>query len=251
MYTLHAVEIALLLLAFAGIAALYSSVGHGGATGYLAMMALLGIAPVLARPGALWMNCFVATLAYLRFRRAGYFDRGLFSRLAITSIPMAWWGSRLELEAGVHASVVAVALAGAGSLLFRGGHSWFNREVRPAPVGLTLLVGAALGMMAGLTGIGGGVFLTPLLLLFGWSSTRSAGGVSALFILVNSAAGLIGLGERALVGDPLLLAGPPVAVLGAIGGTRLGVHRWSIPAFQRALAVVLWIAALKLVFSGT
>jgi uncharacterized protein len=247
---LDPLSIVVLVIAFGAIAALYSAVGHGGATGYLALMALIGIAPAIARPGALWMNCFVAGWAFLHFRRAGYFEPKLFTLLGVASVPMAWWGSRLHLEGAVHATLLAVALAGAGVLLIRGAVCAGAERARPAPAVLLLGTGAGLGLLAGLTGIGGGVFLTPLLVLLRWSRTKSAGGTTAAFIVVNSIAGLIGLGERALVRDALLLIGPVAAILGAVVGARVGVERLTVPAFRRALAVVLWIAAAKLLLTA-
>jgi uncharacterized protein len=247
---LSALQLTLLLAAIGAVAFLYSSVGHGGATGYLAAMALLGIAPALARPTALWMNCFVASIAFWRFAGAGFFDLRLFAPLAVVSIPLAWLGSRLHLEGRAYAVVLGLALLVAGWLLGWGRRPQGERPLKSSSLPLALLTGGALGLLAGITGIGGGVFLTPLLIFFRWTPAKTAGGISALFIVVNSVAGLAGLGAKAWIWQPFLLAAVAVGVIGALAGTRLSVHRWHTGTFRRVLAAVLWIAAAKLLLTG-
>jgi uncharacterized protein len=248
---LSIMQTVLLLSAIAVVAFLYSSVGHGGATGYLAVAALLGLTPAVARPGALWMNCAVASIAFWRFQRAGFFDWKIFWLLAAASIPCAWLGSRLHLEGTAYALVLGGALLAAGWFL-----GWGRRAstdvLPPRPVlwPLTVLAGGGLGFLAGLTGIGGGVFLTPLLIFLNWTPAKVAGGISALFIVVNSVAGLVGLGGKALVWQPVFIGGVTVGVAGALLGTHLGVNRWRTTTFRRALASVLWIAAGKLILTG-
>ena len=239
-----------LLAAIGVIALLYSSVGHGGATGYLAVMALAGVAPALAKPGALWINCFVASIAFWRFCRAGFFDRNIFTPLAIASIPLAWLGSRMQLEGRAYAFVLGATLLLAGWLLGWGRRAQDIETPRPLNVPLALVTGGALGLLAGLTGIGGGVFLTPLLIFLRWTPAKTAGGISALFIVVNSVAGLIGLGPKALLWEPAYVAAPVIAVAAALVGTHFSVKRWSLTAFRRVLAVVLWLAAAKLLLTG-
>lgn len=249
MIELSALQLTLLLAAIGAVAFLYSSVGHGGATGYLAVMALLGIAPAVARPGALWMNCFVATIAFWRFWRAGFFDARLFVPLAAASVPLAWLGSRMHLEGRAYAVVLGVALLAAGWLLGWGRGEASEAPTKPASLPFVLVAGGALGMLAGVTGIGGGVFLTPLVIFLRWSPAKTAGGISALFIVVNSLAGLSGLGQGALIWQPAFLVAVAVGVTGALLGTHLGVNRWRTDTFRRALAVVLWIAAGKLLLT--
>lgn len=241
---------ALLLVAVTGVACLYSSVGHGGATGYLAVMALAGVGPTLARPGALWMNCVVASIAYWRFQRAGFFDLRLFVPLAAASVPLAWLGSRLQPAGWVGPVILGVALLAGGWLLGWGCRDEADEARQPVRLPVALATGGGLGLLAGMTGIGGGVFLTPVLILQRWTSARTAGGISALFILLNSAAGLAGLGRQALIWEPAFLASIPVGVAGALVGAHLGVKRWHATGFRRALAVVLWIAAVKLLLTG-
>lgn len=238
-------EALILLVAITGIALLYSSVGHGGATGYLAAMSLMGVAPTLARPGALWMNVFVASVAFWRFRKSGLFDGRIFVPLACASIPLAWLGSHLHLEGRVYAGLLGVALLAAGALLGWGQRKVDPDTIRPVGWGLALMAGAALGFLAGMTGIGGGVYLTPLLIFLRWTPAKVAGGISALFIVVNSIAGLIGLGKEALVFDPVLALAPALGVAAAFLGAHFSVFRWNSEVFRRVLAVVLFIAAGK------
>ena len=247
---LDAIHLFVLPLAVAAVAFLYSSVGHGGATGYLAVAALLGLSPTLARPGALWMNCAVAGIAFGRFRQAGLFDARVFWPLAAASIPCAWLGSRFHLDGRAYAAVLGAALLAAGWFLGWGRREPADAPARPLGMPLALLAGGGLGFLAGLTGIGGGVFLTPLLILLNWTPAKVAGGISALFIVVNSVAGLVGLGNRALIWQPRFIGAVVLGVAGALGGTYCGVKRWRTSAFRRALAVVLWIAASKLIIMG-
>jgi len=247
---LTALQIIVLLLAITAVAFLYSSVGHGGATGYLAAAALIGLAPAVARPGALWLNCIVASIAFWRFRSAGHFNARLFLALAVASVPMAWLGSRMHLTGRAYGVVLGVTLAVAGVLLALRSKDSAVNEVKPPQPPVALGIGAVLGLLAGLTGIGGGVFLTPLLIFLRWTPAKTAGGISALFILVNSAAGLLGLGKAALNWEPVALIATVLGAVGALAGTWFGVKRWAPPAFRRALALVLWIAAAKLLLTG-
>jgi len=238
-------ETVALLMAIGAIAFLYSSVGHGGATGYLAVMALLGVAPTLARPGALWMNCFVASVGFWRFHREGLFDARVFMPLAAASIPLAWLGSRLRLDGWVYDLLLGVALLAAGWLL-----GWGRRESAAEVIGrpalpAALAAGAALGFLSGMTGIGGGVYLTPLLIFLRWTPAKVAGGVSALFIVVNSIAGLAGLGRGALIWEPVFVLAPLIGVAMAFTATALSVRHWKVTPFRRVLAAVLWLAATK------
>lgn len=232
------------------MAFLYSSVGHGGATGYLAVMALLGVGPAFSRPGALWINCAVASIAAWRFHRAGFFDWRVFAPLAAASVPLAWLGSRLHFEGRTAAVTLGLTLLGAGWMLGWGRRDQVETPTQPARLPLALATGGALGLLAGITGIGGGVFLTPLLIFLRWTPAKTAGGISALFIVVNSAAGLIGLGRQAMIAQPAFLACLLMGATGAFVGTQFGVRRWNAVAFRRALTVVLWIAAVKLLFTG-
>jgi uncharacterized membrane protein YfcA len=237
----------LVLLLFAA-AVLYTSVGHAGASGYLAAMALYGLAPADMRPAALALNLLAATLATAQFRWAGHFDRALFLPLVAGSVPAAFVGGWLTLPGTVYKPVLAVLLFVAAVRL-----AWPHRDTtgpeRRMPPWAAVLSGAAIGLLSGLTGVGGGIYLTPLLLFAGWAETKKAAGVSAAFILVNSVAGLVGR----LVADPAAL--PPqmpewaaAVLVGGLIGATLGSRVFAPGVLRRLLAVVLVVAALKLAF---
>ena len=227
-------------------ALLYSSVGHAGASGYLAAMAFYGLAPDSMRPTALVLNLVAATLATARFRSAGHFDRRLFLPLVAGSIPGAFVGGFLTLPGPVYKPILAAALLVAAVRL-----AWplasANAPPRPMPVWVGVLVGLAIGLLSGLTGVGGGIYLTPILLFAGWAQTKVAAGVSAAFILVNSAAGLAGrLSESPTLPDELpvwLVA----VLLGSLIGSTLGSRVFGSTTLRRILAVVLASASVKLI----
>jgi hypothetical protein len=239
-----------LTAAVVAVAFLYSSVGHGGATGYLAVLALTGVAPDSARATALLTNCFVAGVAWWRFGRAGHFDLCLFLPLVAASVPCAWLGSRVALPPSSYGLLLGGVLIAAGLCLITRRIGPDHQPLHPPNVPLALAVGAGLGLLAGLTGIGGGVFLSPLLLLLRWVNPKTSGGIAAAFIVLNSVAGLIGLGSRVTgVNLPLLALALP-ATAAALLGTHFGVRRWSDAAFGRALAIVLMFAGGKLLWGA-
>lgn len=226
-------------------AMLYSSVGHAGASGYLAAMALTGVAPGVMKPTALALNVLVATIATMKFRRAGCFSNELFWPFAVASIPFAYLGGALTLPSVVYTRVVGAVLLYAAVRLFATA-SLQRPSVRRPPLLVALGLGAAIGLLSGLTGVGGGIFLSPLLLLAGWAEMRETSGVSAAFILVNSAAAL--LGHSAHVAD--LPAALPIWAVAAVGGGWIGAsygsRRLATPTLRRVLAFVLVIAGLKM-----
>lgn len=228
---------------------LYASVGHGGGSGYLAAMALVGVAPILMKPTALALNVLVASIAIWKFYRAGYFSWAIFWPFAILSVPLAYVGGTLALPADVYRPLVGVALLVAASLLVFRKKKEREAGSEVVPRGLALAAGAGIGFLSGLTGIGGGVYLSPLLVLSGWADPRVAAGIAALFILLNSIAGL--LGHIAIVAAPPAFL-PVLAVVAALGGW-IGAHigsRFAGPRqVTRLLALVLLIAGLKMVFA--
>lgn len=236
-----------LVLAFAilAVAVLYSSVGHGGASGYLAVMALAGLAPATMRPAALALNLFVAGLAAWQFARAGWFAWRLFWPFAATSIPLAAVGGALSLPDPVYKRIVGIALLFAAWHLFRTAGRAHEAGVRPPAPALALATGAGLGLLAGLTGVGGGIFLSPLLLAAGWAGAKETAAVSALFILVNSAAGLAAF--LATGGSPPVELWPlaPAAAAGGAAGSAAGALRLRGAAIRRLLAGVLLLAGVK------
>ena len=239
-----------LTAAVVAVAFLYSSVGHGGATGYLAVLALAGVAPDSARAAALLTNCFVAGVAWWRFGRAGHFDLRLFLLLVVASVPCAWLGSRVALPPSTYGPLLGGVLVAAGICLITRRSGPGQQPLRPPSVPLALVAGAGLGLLAGLTGIGGGVFLSPLLLFLRWVNPKTSGGIAAAFIVLNSVAGLIGLGSRVTGASLPLLALALPATAAALLGTHFGVRRWSDAAFGRALAIVLMFAGSKLLWGA-
>jgi uncharacterized membrane protein YfcA len=234
----------LLALIFAA-ATLYSSVGHGGASGYLAAMALVGLSPLLMKPAALAMNIAVAGLVFVRLARAGHFDWRLFLPFALGSIPLAYVGGAWSLTNSSYQIIVGAALLIAAARLFIAQHDTEPRR-RP-PLWAALAIGAALGLLSGLTGVGGGIYLSPLLLFLRWTSMRSNAALAAAFILVNSIAGLAGY---TLSGQPwpdglpwLMLA----ALLGGVIGSELAVRRLAPVQLKKLLGVVLVIAGAKMI----
>jgi uncharacterized protein len=241
-------DVLILAVLFFAAALLYSSVGHAGASAYLAAMALVGVAPETMRPTALVLNLFVATIVIVRFGRAGHLPWRNLIPLAAGSIPAAFLGGSIDLPGEVYRPLVALVLV-AGAIRLATASAATDDEDRPGvPIVPGVLAGAAIGLLAGLTGTGGGIFLTPLLVLAAWTGTRDAAGLSGAFILVNSLSGLAGL----LIGGVSLPSAIPVWVAsvaaGGLIGSWIGAARFSILNLRRALALVLILAAGKLVF---
>lgn len=232
----------LLLLA----AILYSSVGHAGASGYLAAMALVGISPEVMKPTALALNILVAVIATTKFYRAGFFSWRLFIPLAITAIPLAYIGGRLSLPADIYKPIVGIVLIYAAWRSFSTAKGASGYEVKNAPVPLLLIVGGGLGFLSGLTGVGGGIFLSPLLLFFRWAPVKIISGVAAAFILVNSIAGILGVMSLTTQFHPALPIWAIFVVAGGYVGAEYGSKRLGTPTIQRLLALVLLVAGIKM-----
>jgi hypothetical protein len=245
---------AILLLLAAGMllaSFVYASVGHGGASAYLAAMALAGLAPAEMRPIALTLNVIVSSLATWKFWRAGHFRWRLFWPFAAVSIPFAYLGGAITLPGQAYKMVVGLVLVYAGWQLwrsFRAGEEM--REVRAPAIPLAMAIGAGMGLLSGLTGVGGGIFLSPLLLMLGWAGTKQTSAVAAPFILVNSIAGLMAgfvAGTAALPPSTWALAAAVLA--GGWLGAEYGSRRFTNPVVRRFLAVVLGVAGAKMVLT--
>ena len=238
----------LLAALFFAAALLYASVGHAGASAYLAAMALVGVPVAVMRPTALVLNLFVASIVVVRFTLAGYLPWRSLLPLAIGSVPMAFIGGSIELPGEVYRPLVAAVLV-VGAWRLATSPAPADDADRPGvPWVWGILSGATIGLLAGLTGTGGGIFLTPLLVLAGWTGTRDAAGLSGAFILVNSVAGLAGLLGTGLTLPPALPLWIASVAGGGLIGSWLGAARYSILSLRRALALVLLVAAAKLVF---
>ena len=230
-------------------ALLYASVGHGGASAYLASMALVGVAPETMRPAALILNVAVASIAVYKFYRVGAFSSRLFLPLAIAAMPMAFFGGLITLPSHIYKPVIGLVLLYAAWMVFRRAGQVYqvNLELPKTPV--LLAVGGVLGLISGLTGVGGGIFLSPLLLFFRWAEVRVISGVSAAFILVNSLSGLAGVMTKSPVLPTTLPYWVLAAVIGGYIGAEYGSKRLAVPAIRKALAVVLLIAGVKMVLT--
>lgn len=246
----HDTGFVLLLAGFFAAAALYSSVGHGGASAFLAIMALIGLAPDEMRPIALTLNLLVAGLGAWRFIRARRFDGRLFWPLALGAVPFAFLGGAIRLPAETYRIMLgAVLLFSAARLAFLQVPGSGDREPKPPPPVVAVAAGAGIGLLAGLTGTGGGIFLSPLMIFLGWARPITTTGIASLFIFVNSAAGLAGnhLAVRSLPADlPWMVA---AAGAGAVVGTSVGLRFYDPATLRRALALVMLIAGLKLVLT--
>lgn len=241
----------LILTGLIGLAAvLYASVGHAGASGYLAAMALFGLAPEVMRPAALVLNILVASLAVYRYGRAGQSDFRLLAPFALAAVPAAFLGGLWTLPPAYYRPLVgAVLLLSAFHFLRTApGAEKADQAAHRPPLWAALLAGGLLGLLAGLTGTGGGIFLSPLLLAMGWAATRPASGTVAGFILLNSIAGLAGTSFAAADLPPALPLWAGAALGGALLGTHLGTRRLPPPGLRRMLSLVLVIAGLKMIF---
>ena len=232
---------------FFAAAVLYGMVGHAGASAYLAAMGLVGVAPEVMKPTALAMNILVASIVTWRFWRAGFVRPMSVLPFLAGSVPAAFAGGALTLPGDVYRPLVgAILLFAAFRFGMTAGRPAEEHPPRP-PLPAAVASGAVIGLLAGLTGTGGGIFLTPLLIAAGWAGTRFAAGTSALFILANSVSGLAGnIGAVGNIPSAIPLWLGVVAVGGAIG-SELGSRRLPAPWVRRALAVVLLVAGLKLV----
>jgi uncharacterized membrane protein YfcA len=233
-----------------GIAAFgYASVGHGGASAYLAAMALAGIAPAEMRPIALVLNVLVSAIGTWKFRRAGHFRWRLFWPFAAVSIPFAYLGGAVTLPGHAYKVLVGVVLIYAAWQLWRSARAGDEmREVRPPPIPAAMGIGATMGFLSGLTGVGGGIFLSPLLLMLGWAGTKQTSAVAAPFILVNSIAGLAALhiSSGASLQHGVWIMGAFV-IAGGWLGAEYGSRRFANPVVRRILGVVLALAGAKMV----
>lgn len=233
--------------AFAVAAFLYASVGHAGASGYLAAMALLSMAPEQMKPMALILNLVVGTIALIQFARAGCFSWRLLWPFALGAAPFACLGGSLSVSGTVYRILVAIGLVLAAARLAMDSNVATSRApLRRPSVPVAVLCGAVIGLLAGITGTGGGIYLSPLLIFCRWGEARQTGGVAAAFILVNSLAGLLGhRPDIALLPTALPVWAVVVALCGAIGAW-MGSRRIAPLVFRRMLAAVLLVAALKL-----
>lgn len=230
------------------ISFLYASVGHGGASGYLALMALFSFAPETMKPTALLLNLFVAGISFFYFYKEGYFNKKLFIPFAIASIPFAFLGGTIEIDASIYKKILAVLLVFAILKML----NIFGKEndtIKKLKTWQGLIVGGIIGFFSGLIGIGGGIILTPIILLLRWGKMKEAAAVSALFIWVNSASGLIGQLSTGVTIEKASFLLVAIALIGGVLGGYLGSKKINGQKLRYILAFVLVIASVKLFFT--
>lgn len=229
------------------VAFLYAAVGHGGASGYLALMSLFSIAPQTMKPTALLLNLFVAGISFYYFYKEGFFNKKLFLSFAIASIPMAYLGGRIEANPYWYKIILGVLLIFAILKML----NIFNaplKQIRTVKIWQGILVGALIGFFSGLIGIGGGIILSPVILLFAWGDVKEAAAVSALFIWVNSAAGLAGQFSNHISLNSQSVLMVTLALVGGLLGSYLGSKKMSNKGVRVLLVLVLSAASIKLIF---
>ena len=230
-------------------ALLFSSVGHGGASAYLATFALFSMTPASMRPAALCLNVLVASIALYKFYKVGAFNWQLFWPIALTSVPAAFIGGQMTLPNPIYKILVGLCLIYAAYTIFVQANRVEDVQVKPVTKTVQMALGAALGFLAGLTGVGGGIFLSPILLFFSWAKTKVISGVAAAFILVNSISGLLGFLSK----SPNLPAGLAywalAAVAGGLIGAEYGSQKLANPTIRKLLALVLLFAGSKMLLA--
>lgn len=230
------------------VAMLYASVGHGGASGYLALMALFSFTPDTMRPTALVLNIFVSLTAFVQYLRGGHFRWKLFWPFALASIPAAFVGGTIEMDAKWYKIILGVLLlfsvARLGGLKFDDSKAGKNPDIL-----LSILIGSFIGLLSGMIGIGGGIILSPVILLLHWGNMKQTAAVSALFILVNSLSGMAGLLTKNVHFSTDMFWLIAVAFSGGLLGSYLGAMKFKIGFLRKILAVVLLMASLKLLFT--
>lgn len=237
-------ELGLTACLFIG-ALLYSSVGHGGSSAYIAMMALFGVPAAVMRPTALVLNVIVSGLGSFRFIRAGFFRWRVLWPFLITAVPMATVGGMISVPGHVYKWLVGAVLWAAAVRMLWPRELSAEHEAKDPPVLPAMLIGAAIGLLSGITGTGGGIFLSPVILLMGWSPVKQCSGVAAVFILANSLAGLAGNPAALANVSPHIVVYGLAVLAGGLIGTTFGIRLQS-KRITTLLGLVLIVAGAKL-----
>jgi uncharacterized membrane protein YfcA len=231
------------------VAFLYASVGHGGASGYLALGAIFDLAKEVMRPTALLLNLFVSLTSFIQFYRGKHFIFKIFLPLAIASVPMAFLGGRIDIDTGSYKTMLGILLL-VPIIRFLFFPNIPVTEIRKSNTGLSLLIGAIIGFISGVIGIGGGIILSPILLLLKWTDQKQTAAISALFIFVNSFAGLLGQWSKGIVFNSNMIGYVVVAFAGGLCGAYFGAMKFNQNILRILLALVLILAAYKLIFTN-
>ena len=236
-----------LLLLFV-VAFLYAAVGHGGASGYLALMVVFGMMPEIMKPTALLLNLFVSLSAFVLFYKEGHFKWKIFLPFALASIPFSFLGGMISLDASVYKKILGILLLIPVIRLIAFPNKDIN-DLKQSTLFLSLLIGACIGFLSGLIGIGGGIILSPVLLLLAWTNQKQTAAISALFIFVNSLSGLAGQLTKGInfQSEMFILVG--VAFAGGSVGAWLGARKFNQNILKYLLATVLLMASVKLLLT--
>jgi uncharacterized protein len=237
-------QIIFLLLLFA-VAFLYSSVGHGGASGYLALMGIFQFTPAVMKPTALVMNIIVSLVAFIQYSRTSPLNKKLFLFLIAGSIPAAFFGARLELDAELYKNILGVILLIPVIRLLAAPKNE-PIEKRDFDIFFVIIIGVVIGFVSGMIGIGGGILLSPIILFFGWAGMKQTATISALFIFLNSVSGFISLLTKGMAIEPSVYVWVLAAVAGGIIGSWYGSKKFENTLLKKILGVVLLIASIKL-----
>lgn len=236
-------------LCFFLIAVLYSMVGHAGASGYLAIMALFTFSPEIMRPTALILNILVAIVTSIRFYRAGYFSWRLFWPFAVTSVPLAFIGGGLGIAPNLYRLLVGIALLCAAIHLFMRYNSSDNEKTETNLPGIptSLLIGGVIGFLSGITGVGGGIFLSPILIISHWAEIKQTSAVAAFFILINSISGLLGYIQKGGTFPDNFFVWGIIVLAGGFIGASIGASKINNSVIRAALSFVLVFAGIKMI----
>jgi uncharacterized protein len=230
------------------VAFLYASVGHGGASGYLALMALFSIAPEVMKPTALLLNLFVSLTSFIQFYRGKHFLWHIFLPFAIASVPMSFIGGLIVVDGTIYKKILGLLLI-VPIVRFLFFSNVKVTDTRKANIGLSILIGASIGFLSGLIGIGGGILLSPIILLFKWTDQKQTAAISALFIFVNSLAGLAGQLTKGVQFSADMYLYVVIAFAGGLAGAYFGAMKFKQAILKNVLAVVLLLASCKLLFT--
>lgn len=231
-----------------GLAFLYSSVGHGGASGYLALMAIYAVSPDVMKPTALMLNLFVSLTSFTQFYRGKHFKWPIFLPLALASIPFAFLGGLISIEADFYKKILGLLLM-IPVIRFLFFTNIRVEEIRQNNIYLSVFIGAAIGFLSGLIGIGGGIILSPILLLLKWTDQKQTAAISALFIFVNSLSGLVGYMTKGIEFSQDMFTYVIIAFAGGLLGSYFGSLKFNQNILKNILAIVLLVAGIKLLLT--
>ncbi|PWS29967.1 sulfite exporter TauE/SafE family protein [Pedobacter paludis] len=230
------------------VAFLYSSVGHGGASGYLALMAIFAISPLVMKPTALLLNLFVSSVSFIQFYRGGHFKWKTFWPFALASIPLSFVGGTMAIDSNIYKKILGALLL-IPVIRFFFFKNTDPKDFKHPNFALSLLIGGIIGLLSGMIGIGGGIILSPILLLLKWTDQKQTAAISAAFIFVNSVAGLGGQLVKGINFNSDMIAYVIVAFIGGLCGAYFGALKFPQTILKNVLACVLALAAYKLLFT--